>query len=78
MNLLWITDNPLQKDHRSRNIERQENITDDKKCQDFKKNEVKFVGKLTVEVKNTGVGKNVTLLKTEREDLKSLLGADWL
>ena len=39
---------------------------------------MKFAGKFTVEAKSKGIKKNVTMLITKREDVKPLLGKDWL
>ena len=48
------------------------------KYQDVKKNEVNFVGKITVQAESRGNRKNLSMLITEREDIKTLLGMDWL
>ena len=49
-----------------------------RKHQDVNKNEVKFAGKITVEAESRRNRKNLTILITEREDIKPLLGMDWL
>ena len=45
---------------------------------DVSSNEVKFAGKLTVEAQSWGFRKNITKLITKRENIKLLLGMDWL
>ena len=53
-------------------------ITGDKKDQDVNKNEVNFTGKITVEAQSQGIRVNLSMLNGEREDIKPLLGMDWL
>ena len=48
------------------------------KYQDVGKNAVNFNGKITMHDKSEGNRKNLSLLTTEREDIKLLLGMDWL
>ena len=54
------------------------NIPVRRKYQDVNKNEVKFTGKITVKAESKRNRKNLSMLITEREDIKSLLGMDWL
>ena len=42
------------------------------------KNEVKIVGKITVAAANRGIRKYLTMFITEREDIKSIIGMNWL
>ena len=60
-------------------------VIDDKKISPITENfsrliksEVKLAGKVTVEAESEKVRKNLTMLITEREDIKPLLGMDWL
>ena len=39
---------------------------------------MKFLGNITVEVENRGIGKNLHKPVTKREDIKPLLDTDWL
>ena len=47
------------------------------KYQDLIKNEVNFTGKIAVGAESRGIRKNVPILITEGEDIKSLLGMNW-
>ena len=47
-----------------------------RKYQDVSKNEVKFLGKITVEADNKGIRK-MHMLVSEREDMKPLHAMDW-
>ena len=49
-----------------------------RKYQDVNENEVITNGKITVEAESKGIRKNLSMLITEREDIKLLLGMDWL
>ena len=49
-----------------------------KKYQDANKNEVKIPGKITVEGESKGNRKHLSMFITEREDIKSIFGMDWL
>ena len=46
--------------------------------QDVNKNEIKFAKKTRVEVESKGFRQNSPMLITEREDIRPLLGMDWL
>ena len=47
-----------------------------RKYQDVNKNKVKFTGKNTVEIESNGIRKNLSMLRTKREDIKPLHGMD--
>ena len=49
-----------------------------RRYQDLNKNEVKFTGQITVEAEGRGIRKNLPMLITEGEDIKPLIGMDWL
>ena len=59
-------------------IKNKESVPITRKYQDVKKNAVKFVGKITVETENEGIRKNLTMFITNQEDIKLLIGMDWL
>ena len=46
--------------------------------QDVHKNEVKFRGKIPVDIEDENNKQNMQLLITERNDITPLLGMDWL
>ena len=48
------------------------------KNQDVNENEVKFAREITVAAESRGIRSNLTFLFTKREDIKPLLGMDWL
>ena len=46
--------------------------------QDVNKNEIEFTGKITVKAESRGIRKTLPMFNTEREEIKPLLGMDWL
>ena len=48
------------------------------RCQDVNKNEVKFRGKIPVNIEYENNKQKMQLLITERNDITPLLGMDWL
>ena len=59
-------------------IQHKENLPITRENQEIIKNEVIFAEKITVEAENGGIRKKLPILITEREDIKPLLGMDWL
>ena len=53
-------------------------LTISRKNQEVDKNELKFARKITVEAESRGIRKYLTMLNTAGENIKPLLGIDWL
>ena len=49
-----------------------------RKYKDVNENKVKFAGKVTVEAESRGIGENFRMVYINRDDMKPLLGMDWL
>ena len=58
------------------NIEGKKQLLVTRKDQDVIETEVKITGKITVEAESKAVRKNLSILITEWEDIKPLLGMD--
>ena len=60
------------------NDKEQKNSPIRRRNQDIDENKVKFAAKFTVEAESRGIRKNLTMFFSKWEDLKPLLGMDWL
>ena len=48
------------------------------KYEDVNQNEVKFLGKITLKAEKKGFKMELSMINVNREDIKPLLGMDWL
>ena len=75
-NLSWISHHRLQEYHRI--WKRTKEYYPWQKNHDVNKNEVEFIRKIKVEAEKRRIWKKLTIFITEREDMKPLLGMDYV